>query len=113
MFQRMMFNVLLWVFDTEAGAVFTLQSPILELVGPGAQCFSFVKARHVYNTIQGAIHCTCRKTAVYIIFIRLIYKYSIAYVYKCYISRAMTLSFNFPMCDLNSNLQLPKWILLS
>ena len=101
MFQRMMFNVLPWVFDTEAGAAFTSQTPILDLVCPGAQCFCFVKARHVYNTIQGAIHCARRKKTVYIIFISI-------YIYKCYILRAMTLSFNFPMCNLNSNLQLPE-----
>jgi len=28
----MMFNVLLWAFDTEAGAALTLQTPIVDLV---------------------------------------------------------------------------------
>jgi len=68
----MTFNVLLWAFDTEAGAAFTSQTPIIDLVCdyfPGARCFRFVKMRHVYSTIKGAIHCAHRKTAVYIIFI--------------------------------------------
>jgi len=57
MFQRMMFNVLLWVFDMETGAVFTSLTPIIDLV-----CDYFLvldvsaKTRHVYNAIQGAIH---------------------------------------------------------
>ena len=83
MFQRMIFNLLLWAFDTEAGAAFTLQTPIIDSVFnyfPGTQCFHFVKARHVYNTIQGAIHCACRKTAVNIIFIRLILVFNSIYI---------------------------------
>ena len=83
MFQRMMFNVLLWAFDTEAGAALTSQTPIIGLVcdySPGAQCFCFVKMRHVYNAIQGAIHCMHRKTAVYIIFVRLILVFNSIYI---------------------------------